>query len=44
MPLRVRMPYMKAMEAGGFAPDGRTLYATSEFLPTPIFRFDGYGR
>jgi hypothetical protein len=39
-PLRVRTPYMKAMEAGAFAPDGRTLYATSEFLPTPIFRFD----
>jgi hypothetical protein len=32
------------MEAGAFAPDGRTLYATSEFLPTPIFRFEGYRR
>jgi hypothetical protein len=39
-PQRVRTPYMKAMEAGAFATDGRTLYATSEFLPTPIFRFD----
>jgi hypothetical protein len=44
VPVRVRMPYMKAMEAGGFAPDGRTIYATSEFLPTPIFRFEGYRR
>jgi hypothetical protein len=39
-PQRVRTPYMKAMEAGAFAPDGRTLYATSELLPTPIFRFE----
>lgn len=42
LPLRVRMPYMKAMEAGGFTPDGRAFYATSEFLPTPLFRFEMY--
>lgn len=39
-PLRVHAPRVRAMEAGAFGPDGRTLYMSSEFLPAPLYRFD----
>ena len=31
------MPRLSAMEAGAFAPDGHTLYISSENLPAPIY-------
>jgi hypothetical protein len=40
LPRRIRTPTVKAMEAGAFARDGRSLYMSSEYLPTPLFRFE----
>jgi hypothetical protein len=39
-PTRLRMPRMRAMEAVAFAPDGQTIYASSEGWPAPIYRID----
>ena len=39
-PSRLRMPRMRAMEAVALAPDGRTVYASSEGWPAPIYRID----
>jgi hypothetical protein len=40
VPERVEMPLLKALEAGTYAGDARTFYATSEYRPTPIFRYE----
>jgi hypothetical protein len=40
VPERIEMPLLKALEAGTYAGDARTFYATSEYRPTPIFRYE----
>jgi hypothetical protein len=40
IPVRVRVPKMRAMEAIAFARDGRSLYVSSEQRPTPLFRLE----
>lgn len=40
VPERVEMPLLEALEAGTYAGDARTFYATSEYRPTPIFRYE----
>jgi len=39
-PSRLRMPRMRAMEAVALAPDGQTIFASSEGWPAPIYRVD----
>ena len=40
VPSRLRMPRMRAMEAVALAPDGVTIYASSEGSGAPLFRLD----
>ncbi len=40
LPLRVPSPPMQGLEAAAFARDGRTIYASSEGRPTPLFMFE----
>lgn len=43
-PERIPLPPMRQAEAIAFGSDGRTLFATSERRPSPLFRFDWRGR
>jgi hypothetical protein len=39
-PQRIPMPPLRQAEAIAFGADERTLFVTTEKLPTPLFRFD----
>jgi len=42
-PQRIPLPPMRQAEAIAFGADGRTLFATGERRPAPLFRFDWWG-
>ena len=39
-PRTSELPWLPQAEALGWSPDGRSLYATGEFIPAPLYRID----